>query len=122
MTWLQTQGLFKRNVYKPESEPPQEPATDDYSELLNYLKEYSKKHGEVSLEEFFGVSQVEFIDSPSSDVKYKGNFQEIGIGVVRADGHKCERCRNYSTQVGCSSQHPTLCPRCAEFIAASRGE
>lgn len=38
------------------------------------------------------------------------------VGVVRADGGKCERCWNYSTLVGSSAAHPTLCERCEPVI------
>ncbi len=42
---------------------------------------------------------------------------KIFVSVERADGVKCERCWNYSLQVGSFSEHPALCERCVEAIA-----
>lgn len=39
------------------------------------------------------------------------------IVVTRAEGEKCERCWNYSTRVGESSQYPTVCERCVAALA-----
>jgi isoleucyl-tRNA synthetase len=39
------------------------------------------------------------------------------IEAGRADGAKCERCWNYSTHVGESSEYPTLCERCLAALA-----
>jgi isoleucyl-tRNA synthetase len=36
----------------------------------------------------------------------------VEVKVHRADGEKCERCWNYSTQVGASLKYPTVCERC----------
>ena len=41
---------------------------------------------------------------------------ELSITVRRADGHKCERCWNYSTHVGESTRYPTVCERCVEAL------
>ena len=38
--------------------------------------------------------------------------------VAKADGCKCERCWSYSKTVGESSEHPTLCARCAGVVSA----
>src|SRR5215204_7320992 len=56
----------------------------------------------------FIVSQVELRESDSGD---------LGITVSIADGRKCERCWNYSTQVGESQKYPTVCERCSEALA-----
>jgi isoleucyl-tRNA synthetase len=38
--------------------------------------------------------------------------------VVRpAPGGKCERCWVYSEELGTSTGHPTLCPRCSGVMA-----
>ncbi|MBI5177932.1 MAG: isoleucine--tRNA ligase [Nitrospinae bacterium] len=58
----------------------------------------------------FIVSQVE--------LKEKGTG-EIEIAVAKADGQKCERCWNYSADVGKNAEHPQACGRCAEHLAAS---
>ncbi|MBI2816585.1 MAG: isoleucine--tRNA ligase [Acidobacteria bacterium] len=40
----------------------------------------------------------------------------LQIAVRRADGQKCERCWNYSTQVGKDAEFPTLCERCVPTV------
>lgn len=47
---------------------------------------------------------------------------ELLVGVARADGSKCERCWNYSTLVGNSTLHPTLCERCEPVIEKRAAE
>jgi isoleucyl-tRNA synthetase len=36
--------------------------------------------------------------------------------IARADGAKCERCWNYSTHVGESTDYPTVCERCVAAL------
>ncbi len=38
--------------------------------------------------------------------------EKFGVEIQKADGAKCERCWNYSTQVGEFSEFPTVCERC----------
>jgi isoleucyl-tRNA synthetase len=40
----------------------------------------------------------------------------IKIDVTRAPGQKCERCWNYSVQVGADPQYPTVCERCSPVL------
>ncbi len=65
------------------------------------------------------VSQVELVDSLAAieSVQYHLASDVAGIGVVKADGEKCDRCWNYSTQVGQSAAHPLLCERCVPALA-----
>ncbi len=65
------------------------------------------KENEKDLPALFIVSQVEVI---------KENGAELKVGVVKAEGEKCERCWNYSVERGSDIDHPTLCPRCAETV------
>ncbi|HAJ60446.1 MAG TPA: isoleucine--tRNA ligase, partial [Cyanobacteria bacterium UBA8543] len=67
------------------------------------------------------ASQVELLDSPDAleGLKYSFQSEALGVGVVKADGEKCDRCWNYSVHVGESSEHPTLCERC---VPALKGE
>ncbi|MBE8999446.1 isoleucine--tRNA ligase [Nostoc sp. LEGE 12447] len=71
----------------------------------------------------FLTSQVELLDTADAlqglrtlSVQGEDNW---GIGVVNADGQKCDRCWNYSTHVGESAEHPLICERC---VAALAGE
>ncbi|MBD1922287.1 isoleucine--tRNA ligase [Microcoleus sp. FACHB-831] len=69
----------------------------------------------------FITSQVELVESPAAleKAQYKVQSKDIGIGVVKADGQKCDRCWNYSLNIGKSSLHPLLCERC---VPALEGE
>ncbi|XP_021853380.1 isoleucine--tRNA ligase, chloroplastic/mitochondrial isoform X2 [Spinacia oleracea] len=79
-----------------------------------------------SLHHLFITSQAEIIscmeDIPSGKIPYTGEYvvqgsdKKVWIGVSRAQGSKCERCWNYSTQVGSFTEHPTLCPRCYNVV------
>lgn len=69
----------------------------------------------------FLVSQVEVLDSaePLAGLKCRSESDALGIGVVDADGQKCDRCWNYSTHVGESAEDPTICDRCVEALAGT---
>ncbi|MBW4578170.1 MAG: isoleucine--tRNA ligase [Tildeniella nuda ZEHNDER 1965/U140] len=71
-------------------------------------------NGVDELRYLFLTSQVELLDSPESldGLKYSAQTNALQIGVVDADGKKCDRCWNYSTHVGESADHPLLCERC----------
>ncbi|WP_236506735.1 isoleucine--tRNA ligase, partial [Tychonema sp. BBK16] len=62
----------------------------------------------------FITSEVELIESNVvlQELPYSFQSPELGIGVVKADGQKCDRCWNYSTHVGESIEHPLICERC----------
>ena len=66
----------------------------------------------------FLASQVEVLDSPEAIQKadYKLESDKLSVGVVKADGEKCDRCWNYSTRVGTIPEHPILCERCAPAL------
>jgi len=74
----------------------------------------------------FLVSQVELTESEEAIEKapYKSQIVDLGasptiimkVGVVKADGEKCDRCWNYSTRVGTISEHPLLCDRCVPAL------
>jgi isoleucyl-tRNA synthetase len=73
-------------------------ATDETFDLLSRYAD--------DLRYIFIVSQVELS---------KGDA--LKTEVKRADGNKCERCWNYSTQVGISKPYPMVCDRCLEALA-----
>ena len=78
-------------------------------------------NGIDELRYLFLTSQVEVLDTPEAlqGLKYNLQSDSWGIGVVNADGQKCDRCWNYSTHVGESAEHPLICERC---VAALAGE
>jgi len=71
-------------------------------------------NGVDELRYLFLTSQVELLDTPAglAELKYHSQTDSLGVGVVDADGQKCDRCWNYSTHVGESAEHPLLCERC----------
>ncbi|MFM9264358.1 isoleucine--tRNA ligase [Tychonema sp. BBK16] len=66
----------------------------------------------------FITSEVELIESNVvlQELPYSFQSPELGIGVVKADGQKCDRCWNYSTHVGESIEHPLICERCVSAV------
>ncbi len=70
------------------------------------LKKY-----EPSLKELFNVSQVELIHIDHGD-------NQVYVTTAPADGLKCERCWNYTTDVGHDARYPTVCLRCADALNA----
>ncbi|MBE9179020.1 isoleucine--tRNA ligase [Oculatella sp. LEGE 06141] len=78
-------------------------------------------NGVDELRYLFLTSQVERVDAPVrlTELKYHLQSDAITVGVVTAEGQKCDRCWNYSTHVGESQAHPLLCERC---IPALEGE
>ena len=64
----------------------------------------------------FIVSQVELTDGDLEGAAASGAIEGLQVRVERAHGSKCERCWNYSTHVGESSDFPTLCERCVRAL------
>ena len=69
----------------------------------------------------FLVSQVELVDRLDvlKGAQYSGEAAGLTIAVSEADGEKCDRCWNYSTHVGESTEDPTLCDRCVAALNGS---
>jgi isoleucyl-tRNA synthetase len=42
----------------------------------------------------------------------------LAVRVEAAAGEKCERCWNYTTDVGASEEWPSICARCAGHVKA----
>ncbi len=67
---------------------------------------------EQQLREFLQVSGVALAAAQG------GNGADAGVHteVTRAAGQKCDRCWNYSVQVGNDPQYPTVCERCSPVL------
>ncbi|NJL01002.1 MAG: isoleucine--tRNA ligase [Spirulinaceae cyanobacterium RM2_2_10] len=67
------------------------------------------------------ASQVELTDSADAiqTATYRSETDWLTVGVVKAEGEKCDRCWNYSTQVGDSSDDPTICERCVGALVGT---
>lgn len=83
--------------------------------------ELKANNGVDELRYLFICSQVELLDTPEAlnGLQYNQQFEDLGIGVVKADGEKCDRCWNYSVHVGESKEDPTICERCVEALAGT---
>ncbi|KAG6668104.1 isoleucine--tRNA ligase, chloroplastic/mitochondrial [Carya illinoinensis] len=85
----------------------------------------SAKDDADTLQRIFITSQAEVLpsleDELISHIPFKGECliqgqSKVWIGVSRAEGSKCERCWNFSPQVGSFPEHPTLCSRCYNVV------
>jgi isoleucyl-tRNA synthetase len=98
-------------------------ADNDLRQTLNAMNpDDAVAPGSLHVDELrylFLVSQVEVLENPDklTEAKYRSEADHIGVGVVDAEGEKCDRCWNYSTHVGESSEHPTICDRCVEALS-----
>jgi isoleucyl-tRNA synthetase len=98
-------------LYVPQSDLRQVLETLNPSDSL-------KGNGVDELRYLFLTSQVELLDTTEKleGLKYSLRTDQLGVGVADADGQKCDRCWNYSLQVGKSSLHPLLCERCVPAL------
>lgn len=64
------------------------------------------------LEQLLITSQVEV----TSNVENGTAYQNGDIRIEHAEGEKCERCWNYSTELGSVGELDHLCPRCQEVV------
>jgi len=63
----------------------------------------------------FLTSAVEF-GATAVDAFRSETIPGLSVEVRRATGDKCERCWNYTTDVGRDDAWPTICERCAEHV------
>ncbi len=85
--------------------------------LAALLEEYA-----AQLPAFFIVSGVHLGEDPGAKPVATA-LPGLEIAVRPADGRKCERCWNYSTEVEAFGDFPAVCERCApvlEEIAAGQ--
>ncbi|MEH2306913.1 isoleucine--tRNA ligase [Nostoc sp.] len=94
-----------------------------HKQLGDVIKAFNpvKGNGIDELRYLLLTSQVELLDSAEGlqGLKYTAQTENWGVGVVNAEGQKCDRCWNYSTRMGESAEHPLICERC---VAALAGE
>jgi isoleucyl-tRNA synthetase len=77
-----------------------------------------KSNGVDELRYLFLASQVELIDDASKiqGLQHQTTSASSNIGVVTAEGVKCDRCWNYSPTIGHNSEHPLICDRCVDAL------
>ncbi|AFZ50190.1 isoleucine--tRNA ligase [Dactylococcopsis salina] len=69
----------------------------------------------------FLASQVALVET-SEVVKtapYYSETELVSVGIIHADGEKCDRCWNYSPTVGQFENDPTICDRCHHALAGN---
>ncbi|KAM6545173.1 hypothetical protein CsatB_025909 [Cannabis sativa] len=103
--------------------------TSDAS-LASRLREMCESQNDAdTLHRIFITSQAEILPAMEKEVieniPHNGEYliegtTKIWIGVSRAEGSKCERCWNFSPQVGSFSEHPTLCSRCYNVVSVKQ--
>jgi isoleucyl-tRNA synthetase len=78
-----------------------------------------KSNGIDELRYLFLASQVELIDDENKlqGLPHQTTTESGKIGVITAEGEKCDRCWNYSPTVGHHSEHPAVCDRCVDAFA-----
>jgi isoleucyl-tRNA synthetase len=81
------------------------------NDLAPLLEEYKSW-----LPALFIVSHVEISATAPPDAMKSETFPGLSVSIERADGVKCERCWNYSTHVGESTDYPTVCERCVNAL------
>ncbi len=60
------------------------------------------------------VSKLEVVEN--TDESYSQDDEmDVNIKITHADGHKCERCWKYSTEINAPEE--VICPRCAEVLS-----
>jgi isoleucyl-tRNA synthetase len=104
--FLRSEGIDGKTIGSSlESKILISPKNESTKKILNKYFEH--------LRYIFIVSQVEIVDGISKAV-----FEDENVKILStfADGRKCSRCWNYSTEVGKYSDHPELCERCYPVV------
>lgn len=66
-----------------------------------------------ALHQLFIVSQVKVVDKLDDQATA---YEHGDIVIEHADGEKCERCWNYSEDLGAADELTHLCPRCQQVV------
>jgi isoleucyl-tRNA synthetase len=77
-----------------------QPLVEQYRGLLRYL---------------FIVSQVEVSQQAVEGATASG-LAGLSVKIEKAAGQKCDRCWNFSEQVGKDQRYPTVCERCSAAL------
>ena len=64
------------------------------------------------LQQLFIVSKVDVVDELTDGEEY----EYVKVKVKHADGEKCQRCWNYSDELGSVGELDNLCPRCQAVV------
>jgi isoleucyl-tRNA synthetase len=83
------------------------------------VRSQHQSNGIDELRYLFLASQVELVDDANllQGCQHQTTSEGGKIGVVNADGTKCDRCWNYSPTVGQNNEQPEICSRCVDALA-----
>jgi isoleucyl-tRNA synthetase len=70
----------------------------------------------AELKSIFIVSKVELVADIQGEYVIAEGIEGVKIQVTAAPGSKCERCWCYDEEIGASTEHPTICPKCLEAV------
>ena len=70
------------------------------------------------LHTYFIVSKASVVDAPPTDGVTDEEVDGLTVAVAHAAGEKCGRCWVHDTTVGENAEHPTICARCLDQMAA----
>ncbi len=77
-------------------------------------REFLRTFGD-SLRFLFITSEVEL--GPVGDGAFRSeSASDLAVEVRRAEGEKCQRCWNYTTDVGADADWPGICARCSGHV------
>ncbi len=62
---------------------------------------------------FLQVSRLKVVDEKVSGME---DYENSSILIEKSRGVKCVRCWNFSDGIGSDTDHPELCPRCAQIV------
>ncbi|BCU52085.1 isoleucyl-tRNA synthetase [Staphylococcus auricularis] len=82
--------------------------SNDQFNATEFLQQFDDLH------QLFITSQAEVVDHVEDGQAY----QYGDIRIEHAEGEKCDRCWNYSTEIGNVGEYTGLCPRCQEVVAS----
>jgi isoleucyl-tRNA synthetase len=76
----------------------------------------------ADLAEILKVSAVNVIQAQdlSGEQITPIRFSDIAVEVLKADGIKCQRCWNYTNDVGLDRKHPNICQKCVAALAPGK--
>ena len=94
-------------------------ATPPIPAPVSISQPHHQSNGIDELRYLFLASQVDLIDDADrlAGLQHQTTVEAGKIGVVNADGTKCDRCWNYSPTVGQNSEHPLVCDRCVAALS-----
>ncbi|MBE9185463.1 isoleucine--tRNA ligase [Microcoleus sp. LEGE 07076] len=112
------QPSFAETPAIPKAELSVEPQPETPAEVAVHHHSETGSNGVDELRYLFITSEVELVESNAilQELPYSYQSPELAIGVVKADGQKCDRCWNYSTHLGESIEHPAICERCVSAV------